>query len=162
MDHSERSKLMNKTFQDTLFVPGTASFETLQKFNEINTKTLAKLAELQIHLATFGFETTVEQAKLLSNADNYADLYSVESSLANTYSSKLIEISRETTEILMKSGDEFAAAIEQIFVTEKEAVKTRPVTPVKAATTVTAAKKTVKASDKPAPKPKKVAKKSRR
>lgn len=153
---------MNKTFQETLFVPGTVSFETLQKFNEINTKTLAKLAELQIHLATFGFETTVEQAKLLSNADNYADLYSVESSLANTYSNKLIEISRETTEILMGSGDEFAAAIEQIFVTVTEDVKAKPVAPVKAAANVSVPKKTVKAPAKTAPKSKKVAKKTRR
>jgi len=116
---SRGADLMMKTFSEGLFVPANVSFEIFQKINEINTRTFTKLAELQFNLASLGLEGSVAQAKLLSNAENYTDLYSIESSFATTYSDKLIKISQETTGVIMESGDELAAVVEQIFATAK-------------------------------------------
>jgi len=155
---STGADIMVKTFSESLFKTGNVPFETLQKISEINTRTLTKLAELQFDLATLGFETTAEQAKLLSDAGNYEDLYSVESSLATAYGNKFIEISRETTDLFLDSSDELAGVIEEIFDTAKDEI----VIKTKAAAPVTAKKTTVKVASKPATKPKKVVKKSAR
>lgn len=92
---------------------GKTSYENLQQLGAINTKAVQKLTELQFSLATMGIESGVEQAKLLSSTTNYKDLISAESELANTYSSKMMDLSKQTAEVLNESGEEIAAWFEK-------------------------------------------------
>ncbi|MDZ7736854.1 MAG: phasin family protein [Gammaproteobacteria bacterium] len=92
---------------------GKTSYENLQQLGTINTKALQKLTELQFSLATIGIEGSVEQAKLLSSTTNYKDLVAAESDLANQYSSKVMDISKQTADVLNESGEEIASWFEK-------------------------------------------------
>ncbi len=101
-------------------IPGKGSYETLQKISAWNVKALAKLAGLQFELATLGIETSVAQAKLLSLSNSYDQFYTHESRLANLYGSRIAQISRETTDVMFKSGDELNTLIGSIFTAAKD------------------------------------------
>lgn len=92
---------------------GKASYENLQQLSAINTKAVQKLTELQLSLATMGIEGSVEQAKVLTSTTNYKDLISAESDLANQYSSKMMDISKQTADVLNESGEQIAAWFEK-------------------------------------------------
>lgn len=92
---------------------GKTSYENLQQLGTINTKALQKLTELQFSLATIGIEGSAEQAKLLGSTTNYKDLIAAESDLANQYSSKVMDISKQTAEVLNESGEEIASWFEK-------------------------------------------------
>lgn len=92
---------------------GKSSYENLQQLGAINSKAMQKLTELQFSLATVGIESSVEQAKLLSSTTNYKDLMAAESELANQYGSKVMDISKQTAEVLNESGEEIAAWFEK-------------------------------------------------
>jgi phasin family protein len=111
---------MADTFAGGMFDPAGISYQAAQKINAINLNTLTKLAGLQFDLATLGFTTSVAQAKLLTAAESYRDLYLTETRLASDYSSRLMEISRETTGLLLASHDEFVTAIEGVFDVAKD------------------------------------------
>jgi phasin family protein len=89
------------------------SYATLQELGEINTKALKKLADVQFSLATLGIESGVEQAKLLSNTSNYKDLLATESELANQYGNKVMELTKQATNVLTESGEEITAWFEK-------------------------------------------------
>lgn len=92
---------------------GKTSYENLQQLGAINTKALQKLTELQFSLATVGIESGVEQAKLLSSTTNYKDLIAAESELANQYSSKMMDLGKQTADVLNESGEEIVAWFEK-------------------------------------------------
>lgn len=92
---------------------GKNSCENLQQLGAINAKTLQKLTELQFSLATMSIEGGVEQAKLLSSTTNHKDLISAETELGNSYSSKLMNLSKQIAEVLNESGEEIAGWFEK-------------------------------------------------
>lgn len=104
--------MQNEIFEQFVSA-GKASYENLQQLGAINTKALQKLTELQFSLATMGIESGVEQAKLLSSTSSYKDLISAESELANQYSSKMMDLGKQTADVLNESGEEFFALLEK-------------------------------------------------
>jgi hypothetical protein len=125
---------MTDTVTASFFNPVNGSYESLRKIGALNLKALTKLAGLQFELATLGIETSVAQVKLLTVSKGYDQLYAQEALLASLCGNRIAEISRETTDVLMKSGDELNTIIGQIFSVAKqgmvvEAVAvTKPVT----------------------------------
>lgn len=105
---------------------GKTSYENLQQLGTINTKALQKLTELQFSLATIGIEGSVEQAKLLSSTTNYKDLIAAESDLANQYSSKVMDISKQTADVLNESGEEIATWFEKTAESFADTAKQAP------------------------------------
>ncbi len=113
---------MTDTVTGNFFSSGNDSYETLRKIGALNMKAFTRLAGLQFELATLGVETSVAQAKLLALSKNYDQLYAHETMLANLYGNRIAEISRETTDTLLKSGDELNAIISQIFTVAKQGI----------------------------------------
>lgn len=104
--------MQNELFEQFTSVSKT-TYESLQQLGSINSKAIQKLAELQFNFASLGFESSVEQAKLLSNTSNYKDLLSAESSLANDYGSKMLDLTKQTTAVFNESGEEVVAWFEK-------------------------------------------------
>ena len=111
---------MTDTVTGSFFNPVNGSYESLRKIGALNLKALTKLAGLQFELATLGLETSVAQVKLLTVSKAYDQLYAQEAILASLYGNRIAEISRETTDVLMKSGDELNSIIGQIFSVAKQ------------------------------------------
>lgn len=111
---------MADTVTGNYFIPTERSYETMQKIAALNVKAISKLAGLQFELATLGIETGVAQAKLLSQPGGYEKFYSSESKLASVYGSRVFEISRETTDLLLKSGDELNGILSTVFSVAKQ------------------------------------------
>jgi hypothetical protein len=76
-------------------------------------------------------------------------VYANESRLASLYGYKMAQISRETTDLLLKSGNEFNSIVDEVFVTAKGSLKQKSVTtPVKQVTKTVVASPVVKAQAK--------------
>ena len=119
---------------------GESSFKKLQSLGEINSKTIKKLADINFTLATMGIELSVEQAKLLTDARSYNDLFSAGSGLASEFGSKLMEINSEVSGVLAESTEEFMDWVKDGFeAAGKAGAKPVPTRPAQAKTT---AKKT--------------------
>lgn len=104
---------MQNEILEQLTSAGKSSYTSLQELGEINAKALQKLADVQFSLATLGIESGVEQAKLLSNTSSYKDLLAAESELANQYSSKMLDLTKQATSVLTESGEEITAWFEK-------------------------------------------------
>ena len=106
---------------------GKTSYTAMQELSAINSKVLKELTELQIGLATYSIESGVEFTKALTSTTNYKDLMSAEAEYANEFGSKVMEVSRKTTDLLTESRDEvvswFEKAIESATTESKPAPK---------------------------------------
>jgi phasin family protein len=131
---------MTSDFFDQLTGAGQSSYKTFQTLGEINTKAIKKLTDINFTLATLGIELTMEQAKLLTGAKSYNDLFSVGSGLAAEYGNKMMEINREVSGVLAESSEEFIDWVKESFdAAGKAGVAAAPAKPAPAKTS---AKKT--------------------
>lgn len=103
-------------------------YEAAQKVGAINTRALSKFTTMQLDYATFGMESTLAQTKLFSNPDNYKDLFSIESEFTKLCCDRLVNLSKQTTEILLDSGDELFKVVDGLISDSQS----RPVDEVKA------------------------------
>jgi phasin family protein len=115
----------------------TVAYETVEKIGAINTQVLSKLTALQMDIATFGIESTLAQTKLLSSPDNYKDFFSIKSDFTKLCCDRLMNISKQSTEILIDSGDELFAAVDGLI----SVGQSRPVSKVKASQVIKTVKK---------------------
>ena len=135
---------MNSEFFSTLPATGTLAYESMQELGAINSKALNKLAEIQLNFTRLGIESSMQQARLLSDIGSYEDLFSAESELASEYGDKMMALTMETTEVMTASRDELFAWVEKAFDGSKKAVKTarpKPAAKKSAATSRPAAAK---------------------
>ncbi len=121
--------MQNEIFEKMTEI-GNSSYNAMQELAAINSKAFKELSELQIGLATYSMESGVELTKTLSSTSNYKDAVSAEVDFANEYSSKVIDFSNKTTEILTDSRDEVVNWFEKTV--EEATVKATPVAPKKA------------------------------
>ena len=104
--------MQNEIFEKMTEV-SKSSYSALQELGEINSKVLKELTELQMSLATYSIESSVELGKTLSTTRNYKDFMSAEAEYANEYGNKVMEVSRKTADILNESRDEVAGWFEK-------------------------------------------------
>lgn len=90
-----------------------ASYATMQKLGEINTKALRELTELQLGWATYNVERGVEYTKMLGDTSSYNDLLNAETGFNDQYNAKLMELGRKAVDILTESRDEMVTWFEQ-------------------------------------------------
>ncbi len=111
---------------------GKNSYQYMQELGAINAKIVQKLADLQLDFATYTFETSIEQSKLLTSTTNYKDLLSAESEFVSEYSTKTMDYTKKAASILTESREEVVGWFEKTFEKAGEAVKTK--TPAKRST----------------------------
>jgi len=103
---------------------GKTSYAALQELSAINTKALKELAELQMGLATFNIESSVEFTKIFGSTSNVSELLNAETEFASQYGSKVMEYSRKTADVLAESRDEVVAWFEKTV--ESTSQETKP------------------------------------
>jgi len=103
---------------------GKTSYAAMQELGAINSKAIQKLTELQFNFVTMNIENSIEQAKGFSGTTNYKDLLSTVTDFTSEYSTKLIDMTRQTTEILSESRDEVVSLIEKNLEISDKPVKT--------------------------------------
>ena len=121
----------------------TKSYETMKKLGDINTSALSKLTDLQLDFISMNMESTVEQAKSLSNKKEAKDIFSSSAEFVSDYNEKMIDFTSKTVEIFTQSRDEAASLFEEVIATEAAPAK-KPAKASKATTAKTAAKKPAK------------------
>lgn len=104
---------MQNAFIDSFQDVSAPGYRTLQELNEIASRAVRKLAEIQYKIAAIGIDGTVGQAKLLTNASGYAEWVQAQQKLASECGSRLVAVSREAAEVLAESRDEWVAWMEK-------------------------------------------------
>ena len=146
---------MNTNFVEEMTNAGKTSYEAIQKLSAINTKALNELAGLQMALANIGFESGVEQMKLVSSIKDYNDFISAESEFASQVQDKILNLAQQASDVLAGSQDEVASWMKEEFPSFSSFEETFSTNTQKAAPKKTAKPKT---STKTAAKPKAKAK----
>ena len=100
---------------------GKTSYSAIQELGEINTKILKELSELQINIASYNIESSVEFTKSLGTTSNYKDMLSAEAEFASEYGSKMMEYGRQAADVLTESRDEMVGWFEKTMETASAA-----------------------------------------
>lgn len=104
---------------------GKGSYEKFQQWHDLNCKTLEKLTTLQFSLLALGVENAVQHTRVLSEVDDYANLLTTETEIANDYRDKLTTLTQEAGECLAQSHNEYLNFAGQYFsVEQNQAQKT--------------------------------------
>ncbi len=94
---------------------GQSSYSTLQDIAAINNQAIQKLAELQLKFTNQSIESGVEQVRAVGNMTNYKDLFTFASEFTSNYGTKVIDITRQTAEVLVSANSDVITAIEKGF-----------------------------------------------
>jgi len=105
--------MMSSDIFNTMSGGGSLAYESMQELGAINTKTLSRLAEIQLNFARLGLEGSMEQARLFTGAGSYENLVAAESDLASRYGERIMALAKETTELVAESRDEFVVWLER-------------------------------------------------
>ena len=89
------------------------SYSAMQELGTINTRILKDLSELQMSMASYSIESSVEFTKTLGSITNYKDIISAEAEYASEYGSKMMEYGRKTADVLTESRDEVVGWFEK-------------------------------------------------
>lgn len=102
---------------------GKFPYEGLQELNDINSRIFTRLADLQMSIARFGIEGSIEQARVFTGAKKYEELLSAETELASSYGDRVMELTHEATGIITESQEELLSWMEKRFEDGKKEVE---------------------------------------
>jgi len=114
---------MQNEYFEQLQKVGQTSFTALQEIATINSNALQKLTELQLNFATQSIGSGIEQVKAVSSTSNYKDLFKFASEYTSDYSSKLVDVTRQTTEVLSSTQNDVITVIEKGITAPVKAAK---------------------------------------
>lgn len=114
---------MQNEFIEKMTEASKTSYSAMQELGEINTKVFKELSELQMSLASYSIESSVEFTKTLSGTKDYKDLLSAEAEYASEYGSKMMEYGRKASDLLTESRDEMVSWFEKSIDTAKVPAK---------------------------------------
>jgi phasin family protein len=114
---------MQNEYFEQLQKVGQTSFNALQEIATINSNALQKLTELQLNFATQSIGSGIEQVKAVSSTSNYKDLFKFASEYTSDYSSKLVDVTRQTTEVLSSTQNDVITVIEKGITAPVKAAK---------------------------------------
>ncbi len=125
ISNPEKTKehIMQNEYIEQIQKIGQTSFATLQDIATINSNALQNITELQLNFATQSIESGIEQVKAVSSMTNYKDLFKAASEFTNDYSSKLVDVTRQTTEVLSSTQNDITTAIENGIIAPVKVVK---------------------------------------
>ena len=115
---------MQNEYIEQLQKMGQTSFATLQDIATINSNALQKITELQLNFATQCIESGIEQVKAVSSTTNYKDQFKSASEYTNDYGSKLVDVARQTTEVLSSTQNDVITVIEKGITAPVKVAKT--------------------------------------
>lgn len=78
----------------------------LQELGELSRRTVSRLTELNLRVASLGIESSVKHLKLLSEAGDYERLWHAESELVSGFGSRLLEIGCQAADALTATRQE--------------------------------------------------------
>jgi len=114
---------MQNEYFEQLQKVGQTSFTALQEIATINSNAFQKLTELQLNFATQSIGSGIEQVKAVSSTSNYKDLFKFASEYTSDYSSKLVDVTRQTTEVLSSTQNDVITVIEKGITAPVKAAK---------------------------------------
>ncbi len=104
---------MQNEITEKLTTIGESSYAAMRELGTINTNLLKQVTDLQLSFATMSIESGVEQARALSGTTNYKDILSAQTDFAGDYSNKVIDLSRQTAEVITGAQNEVVALFEK-------------------------------------------------
>lgn len=112
-----------------------SAFDTSKELEVLNTKLFEQLSQKQVELLTGAFEIGNKWMSSLGEFKGMPELVAAQSKLASEYGSKVMSVSKETTELLTASREDYKAWFEKSFkvLTEQTAAVTKPISVRKAA-----------------------------
>ena len=108
---------MQNEIMEKMTEASKTSYSAMQELGAINSKVLKELSELQMGLASYSIESTVEFTKMLGSTNNYKDLLSAEAEYASEYGSKMMEYGRKAADVLTETRDEMVSWFEKTIET---------------------------------------------
>ncbi|HMM77698.1 MAG TPA: phasin family protein [Gammaproteobacteria bacterium] len=112
-----------------------SAFDTTKELETLNMKLFEQLSQKQVDLLSGAVELGNKWVSSFGEYRGVPELIAAQSKLASEYGSKVLSVSKETTDLLSASREDYKAWFEKGFKlwTEQSAAVTRPVSVRKAA-----------------------------
>ena len=112
-----------------------SALETSKELEALNMKLIEQLSQKQVELLTSALDVGNKWASSFGEFKGVPELVAAQNKLASEYGSKVMAVSKETTELLTASRDGYKSWFEKGFkvLTEQTAAVTKPVSVRKAA-----------------------------
>ncbi len=88
------------------------AYRNWRQLADINTDLVRRLTNIQLNLASVTVNNGIQQGKLLGESSNYKTLLRDETELNSNYGNKVLELTRETLDVLNESRDEVMGWVE--------------------------------------------------
>lgn len=99
------------------------SYETMKTLGDINSSAVRKMIDLQFDFISTNMESSIDQAKSLSEKTNIKDAFTSSTEFANGYSEKMTGFIRQTVEIFTQSRDEATSLFEKTIASKTVSAK---------------------------------------
>lgn len=106
---------MNTKFFESFTTPTKLPLKSIEELGAIHARTFKRIADIQVSLANLGIEGNVEQARLLSDTENYPGLVAAQSAFAGSMGNRWLAISREVADVVTQTRDELNAWMKKSF-----------------------------------------------
>lgn len=112
-----------------------SAFDTTKELETLNTKLFEQLSQKQMELLTSAFEVGNKWFSSFGEFKGVPELVAAQTKLASDYGSKVVAASKEATELLTASREDYKLWFEKSFkvLTEQSVAVTKPVSVRKAA-----------------------------
>lgn len=126
---------MENTFLTQWESLAKSAFDSTKELETLNLKLFEQLSQKQVDLLTGAVEVGNKWMSAFGESKGVSELVAAQSKLASEYGNKVLNLSKETSELLTASRDDYKAWFEKGFKlwTEQTAAVTRPVSVRKAA-----------------------------
>lgn len=99
---------MNTNFFESFTTPTKLPLKSIENLGAIQARTFKRFAEIQVSVANLGIEGNLEQARLLSDTQNYSGLVAAQSAFAGAMGNRWLEISRAVADVVTQTRDELS------------------------------------------------------
>lgn len=112
-----------------------SAFDTTKELETLNMKLFEQLSQKQVELLTSAFEIGNKWMSSFGEFKGVPELVAAQTKLASDYGSKVVATSKEATELLTASREDYKSWFEKSFkvLTEQTVAVTKPVSVRKAA-----------------------------
>lgn len=100
---------MSTLFYESFTIPAKLPVKSIEELGAIHSRAIKRLADLQVSIANLGIEGNLEQARLLSNSEDYPGLVAAQSAFAGSMGTRWLEISRAAADVVSETRDELNA-----------------------------------------------------
>lgn len=92
---------------------GESAMGSMKEFGDLTAKTIEKVLEQQMSLASTCWEATMKQMSQMSEAKGYEEVLSGQAALMTAYNNALMESFKQVTELLNDTKTRYTAMMER-------------------------------------------------